>query len=53
MCYRCFSFEHGGLIGDIHEYLLNHMDWDGRGILVEIKTTRFIPLQNTHQQENT
>lgn len=36
LCQRYFSFEHGGLMGDIHEYLLNNMDWDGRGILIDI-----------------
>lgn len=35
-CRRRFSFERGGLMGEIHEFLLAHCAWDGKGTLLDI-----------------
>lgn len=35
-CRRTFAFEGGGLMGEIHEYLVSHLFWDGKGTLVDI-----------------
>ena len=35
-CRLLFDFNHGGLMGKIHKHLLNHLDWDGRGTLLDI-----------------
>lgn len=37
--YRCrvlFDFNRGGLMGQIHQYLVDHLDWDGQGKLLDI-----------------
>ena len=31
-----FDFKRGGLMGRIHQYLADHLDWDGRGKLLDI-----------------
>lgn len=36
VCRRRFAFEHGGLMGEIHEFLVEHLPWDGRGTLLDI-----------------
>lgn len=36
ICRRRFSFEHGGLMGEIHEFLVEHCCWDGNGIMLDI-----------------
>ena len=36
LCRWQFSFEGGGLMGKIHMFLLDHMDWDGCGRLLDI-----------------
>ena len=36
VCRREFSFEGGGLMGEIHEYLVGHLPWDGKGKLLDI-----------------
>lgn len=35
-CRNIFAFEKGGLMGEIHEYLLKHLNWDGKGKLLDI-----------------
>lgn len=35
-CQNEFAFEKGGLMGKIHEYLLEHLDWNGKGLLLDI-----------------
>ena len=35
-CRLLFDFNHGGLMGKIHQHLLNHLDWSGRGTLLDI-----------------
>lgn len=35
-CRNIFDFEKGGLMGEIHEYLVNHLSWDGQGKLLDI-----------------
>ena len=32
--YHVFSFSGGGLMGRVHEYVANHLPWDGRGRLL-------------------
>jgi len=34
--YRVFSFNGGGLMGRVHEYVANHLPWDGRGRLLDV-----------------
>lgn len=36
ICRRRFSFEGGALMGEIHEFLVNHLSWDGTGELLDI-----------------
>jgi len=36
ICRNKFAFEKGGLMGEVHEYLVNHLDWDGNGRLLDI-----------------
>lgn len=36
LCRREFDFTGGGLMGKIHEYLVLHLPWDGRGTLLDI-----------------
>lgn len=36
VCRQEFSFDGGGLMGEIHEFLLQHCDWDGRGTMLDI-----------------
>lgn len=35
-CRVLFDFRRGGLIGKIHQFLLEHLDWDGNGTLLDI-----------------
>lgn len=35
-CRNIFDFEKGGLMGEIHEYLVLHLPWDGKGTLLDI-----------------
>lgn len=35
-CRRAFDFEHGGVMAKVHEYLVQHLDWDGKGRLLDI-----------------
>ena len=35
-CRDIFDFNKGGLMGKIHQYLLDHMEWDGNGSLLDI-----------------
>ena len=35
-CRALFDFNRGGLMGMIHQYLLEHLDWNGRGRLLDI-----------------
>ena len=35
-CRALFDFSRGGLMGKLHQYLLDHLDWNGRGRLLEI-----------------
>ncbi len=34
--YHVFSFTGGGLMGHVHEYVANHLPWDGRGRLLDV-----------------
>lgn len=36
VCRNAFSFERGGLMGEIHQFLIDHLDWDGHGRLLDI-----------------
>lgn len=36
ICRKRFSFEHGGLMGEIHEFLVEHCPWDGKGTMLDI-----------------
>ena len=31
-----FDFRKGGLMGKVHQYLVDHLDWDGNGTLLDI-----------------
>ena len=33
-CRALFDFNRGGLMGRLHQYLIDHLDWDGRGRLL-------------------
>ncbi|SFG43369.1 class I SAM-dependent methyltransferase [Prevotella sp. KH2C16] len=33
---RAFDFRHGGLMGKIHQYVLDHLAWDGKGRLLDV-----------------
>lgn len=35
-CRRTFAFEGGGLMGEIHEFLVSHLPWEGSGSLLDI-----------------
>lgn len=35
-CRTLFDFNKGGLMGKIHEFLVNHLQWNGNGILLDI-----------------
>lgn len=35
-CRNIFDFKKGGLMGEIHEYLVKHLPWDGQGKLLDI-----------------
>jgi len=35
-CRNIFDFEKGGLMGKIHEYLVEHLKWNGQGTLLDI-----------------
>ncbi len=35
-CRNAFAFEKGGLMGQIHEFLLQHLPWDGQGTVLDI-----------------
>ena len=32
-CRVIFDFSSGGLMGEIHQYLIDHLDWNGKGTL--------------------
>ena len=36
LCRRAFSFEGGGVMGQIHQYLLSKLSWNGKGRLLDI-----------------
>lgn len=36
LCHREFSFEGGRLMPKIHDFLIDHLDWDGHGTLLDI-----------------
>ncbi len=36
VCHHTFSFAGGGLMGEIHQFLIDHLDWDGHGTLLDI-----------------
>lgn len=36
VCRRKFAFEKGGLMGEIHEFLVSHLPWNGEGTLLDI-----------------
>lgn len=36
ICHHIFSFTGGGLMGEVHEYLVEHLPWDGQGKLLDI-----------------
>lgn len=36
LCRRKLSFSKGGLMGRVHEYLLDHLQWDGQGTLLDV-----------------
>lgn len=35
-CSNLFDFKKGGMMGKMHEYLLEHLAWDGKGKLLDI-----------------
>lgn len=35
-CRVLFDFHKGGLMGEVHEYLARHLDWNGKGTLLDI-----------------
>lgn len=35
-CRDLFDFKKGGMMGEVHQYLLDHMEWDGNGSLLDI-----------------
>lgn len=35
-CREIFDFNKGGMMGKVHQYLVNHMTWDGKGTLLDI-----------------
>ncbi|WP_316670576.1 class I SAM-dependent methyltransferase [uncultured Propionibacterium sp.] len=36
LCRRLFAFDGGGLMGGLHEMVVDNLDWDGRGRLLDI-----------------
>lgn len=36
LCRRAFAFDGGGLMGMFHAHLVEHLDWDGRGTLLDV-----------------
>ena len=36
VCHHTFSFEGGGLMGEIHQFLIDHLNWNGQGTLLDI-----------------
>lgn len=35
-CHHAFSFSGGNVMGQIHNFLLKHLNWDGNGMLLDI-----------------
>lgn len=35
-CRETFDFNKGDVMGDVHQYLVNHLPWDGKGKLLDI-----------------
>lgn len=35
-CRTIFAFEKGGMMGNVHEHLVEHLAWDGNGTLLDI-----------------
>lgn len=35
-CRNMFDFNKGGLMGEVHEYLVMHLNWEGQGSLLDI-----------------
>ena len=35
-CRVIFDFSSGGLMGEIHQHLIDHLDWNGKGTLLDI-----------------
>lgn len=35
-CREAFDFNKGGVMGDVHQLLVNHLEWDGKGELLDI-----------------
>lgn len=35
-CRNAFDFNKGGLMGDIHQFVVDHLDWDGQGTVLDI-----------------
>jgi len=35
-CRDIFDFNKGGMMGKVHQYLVDHMAWDGNGTLLDI-----------------
>ena len=35
-CRVAFDFNKGGVMGDVHQYLVDHLPWDGKGKLLDI-----------------
>lgn len=35
-CRDIFDFEKGGMMGKVHEYLVEHLEWNGEGTLLDI-----------------
>lgn len=36
LCHELFAFGRGGMMGKVHEHLVQHLDWDGQGRLLDI-----------------
>ena len=35
-CRQIFDFRKGGMMGDVHQFLVDHLKWDGKGELLDI-----------------
>ena len=35
-CRALFDFNRGGLMGEVHQFLVDHLDWDGEGTLLDV-----------------